>query len=804
VARGDREQIGGALAHLPQGSPLTGPALREQQRPSGVLPEAGREERRASELGVEQPLQLFGAREQELGGRRRIGVGEPDHEPVVGPHGLHVEPALLADLGHDRHRPGRVDLATQRREDADAPVSELVASALDDQGFVVGDGHRGRGLVLEVAHEVVGSLLVEIVQPHQPLDRRGAGHSAQVAHELPDALAELERPARRVSVPEGHLPGLARRGRDHHLVEGDVLDPPGRGPEHERLPHPRLEDHLFVELADAALARDGSEEKDPVQPAVGDGAAVDDGHAPGAFAGGHPVLDAVPRQPGLELREVVGEVAAREHVEHALEHRAGEPGEGRRAADDGVELLDVPGLYRGHRHNLLGQDVERVARVAGLLDLAFAHGGHDRGAGHEVGAILREHEAAAGHIHLVAGAPDALQPARHRGRGLYLDNEIDGPHVDAELERRGGDERADLPGLQPVLDLRALVPRERAVVGLDEDLARELVQRAGEPLRDPAAVHEEQRRAVGADVLEQARMDGAPDGAAHGPLGCGAARELHRLADARHVLDRHLDAQLQRLARAGVHHRHRSEPHGLLSGFVLRSLAAPRSLALALSSTQKLRDLLERTLRRRETNALERAPGEHLEALERQREVGAALRGDERVDLVEDDGVQRAQHLSGRGGEQEIERLGRRDEDVGGRALEAGPLSRGGVTGADREGRDVVRIAPPGRLAVDAHERRAEVALDVHGQRLERGDVEHAAPLALGGHGLEHQAVDAAQERRQGLPGARGGEQKRGLPFGNRGPGELLRARRRGEGRTEPGLHRGMEELEGVRHGVSL
>ena len=43
---------------------------------------------------------------------------------------------------------------------------------------------------------------------------------------------------------------------------------------------------------------------------------------------------------------------------------------------------------------------------------------------------------------LMPAAADALQAAGDRRRRFDLDDEIDGAHVDAELERRGGDERA--------------------------------------------------------------------------------------------------------------------------------------------------------------------------------------------------------------------------------------------------------------------------------------------------------------------------------------------------------------------------
>ena len=43
--------------------------------------------------------------------------------------------------------------------------------------------------------------------------------------------------------------------------------------------------------------------------------------------------------------------------------------------------------------------------------------------------------------------PDALQAAAHRAGRLDLDHEVDGAHVDAELEAARGDEPAQPPDL---------------------------------------------------------------------------------------------------------------------------------------------------------------------------------------------------------------------------------------------------------------------------------------------------------------------------------------------------------------------
>ncbi len=98
------------------------------------------------------------------------------------------------------------------------------------------------------------------------------------------------------------------------------------------------------------------------------------------------------------------------------------------------QLVDVPRVHRRHRDDLLRENVERIARIAGGLDGAVVHRLRDRRAGEEVAAKLRKDDAFADGVDVVAAAADALQPARDRRRRLDLDDEIDGAHVDAELE----------------------------------------------------------------------------------------------------------------------------------------------------------------------------------------------------------------------------------------------------------------------------------------------------------------------------------------------------------------------------------
>ena len=134
------------------------------------------------------------------------------------------------------------------------------------------------------------------------------------------------------------------------------------------------------------------------------------------------------------------------------------------------------------------------------------------------------------------------------------------------------------------------------------------------------------------------------------------------------------------------------------------------------------RDFVQRTLRGRQPDTLQRRrarASEALDPLERQGEVRPALGRDQRVNLVEDDRVQRAQRFPRIRGQQEIQGFGRRDQDVRGLALEPGALRRRRVPCADRNRRQDVAIAPCCRAIGDAGERRPQITLDVDGEGFE-------------------------------------------------------------------------------------
>ena len=447
-----------------------------------------------------------------------------------------------------------------------------------------------------------------------------------------------------------------------------------------------------------------------------------------------------------------------------------------------MQLVDRDAIGLGRhrdRHDLLGEHVQRVARHDSRLDQPLAHPPRDHRALQQVAAELGEDAPDAHLADAVPGAADPLQPARHRLGRLDLQHEVDGAHVDPELQRARRDQARQLAGLQQLLDLRALLARERAVV-CASDLAHlgalagltanplsagggpiiipgplrlgELVQAQRHALGRAAVVDEDDRRAVLAHQRQQLRVDGRPDRPARRlPSG----QRLQRiallagglLARFGHRLDRHLHAQVKRLAHAGVDDRH----------------LAPRA-------DEEAPDLLQRILRRAQPDPLHVTPTPAaarllLQALERERQVRAALGVRDGVDLVDDHRLDAAEHLAGARGEDQVQRLGRRDQDVGRPARHRRALALGRVAGAD---------AHAHLLGPDAAQRRAQVSLDVIRERLQRAHVHDARAarprldlvwhvraviaIVVAGAGGSAQAIERPQEggERLARPGRRG------------------------------------------------
>ncbi len=296
--------------------------------------------------------------------------------------------------------------------------------------------------------------------------------------------------------------------------------------EHEGIARAQLLDKVFVDLAHDAstgqrLARSGDAAPDEAhldQRRGDDGAGV---HAVGLhearmrdaqLSGGRGF------QLGVAFVVLQCVAAVGNESEHAVEGLAIKRRIRRGGDDLGVERrgIEVAGTRRAE--NVLRQHVERtLARKGDVLRAGLSR--------IDGGAAFQNLEAVGGHedrlrglIEPVVGAADALDEAAGALRRTHMNDEIDIAPVDAEIERRGGDNRAQRARRHRRFHLAALQGVERAVVQTDRQ--SEIVdapQVLKQQLRLHARIDEQQAEAV--------RLDGRVN------LADGVAR---RMPDRRH------------------------------------------------------------------------------------------------------------------------------------------------------------------------------------------------------------------------------------------------------------------------------
>ena len=150
------------------------------------------------------------------------------------------------------------------------------------------------------------------------------------------------------------------------------------------------------------------------------------------------------------------------------------------------------------------------------------------------------------------------------------------------------------------------------------------------------------------------------------------------------------------------------------------------------------------------------------------------------------------------GGQKQIQRLGRRDQDVRRLALKARALDCGvspvrmAMVGATNGFAETL-----GDLS-DAGERCAKVALDVDRERFERRHVQHAAAAGFRGCGENIRRSRHHRNAVERLAAAGRREDQRRLAACDRRPAERLRRGRLLEGGGEPGTYRRMKWRERI------
>ena len=294
----------------------------------------------------------------------------------------------------------------------------------------------------------------------------------------------------------------------------------------------------------------------------------------------------------------------------------------------------------------------------------------------QVAPELRDQLADAGRADLVPGPADPLQPARDRQRASTCTTRSTAPMSIPSSSDDVATIAWQPSALERLLDLEPLLARDRPW------WARTSSSSASSFRRD--ASRSALRRLLTNTIVERcARISSSSTGGSRARSRSGRRRRAGVLArpdaEIRHVVDGHDRSR----GRASC-------------GAPASTTATVTQAAGRVEPTEEPRDLLERTLGGRQPDPLGRVVRQRLEPLQRQHQMGAALRRRDRVDLVDDHGPNAPQRLPGGGREHQVERFGRGDEDVGRRASAVG----------DARGRRCRRCAPPpwarGRAAARA------------------------------------------------------------------------------------------------------
>ncbi len=145
----------------------------------------------------------------------------------------------LAKPVHERHCPWGVHPGSQRRQQHQPPVPDLVAEPLYDEGAIGGEVAGGGQLFLEVGGQVAGGEPIQAVALLQQRLDRGGIQTSHLPKEPSQLAAGFDGAPQRVSVPEGHGGSGLAGSRDHlDAVMGDVADAPGAGTEDEHVSRP--------------------------------------------------------------------------------------------------------------------------------------------------------------------------------------------------------------------------------------------------------------------------------------------------------------------------------------------------------------------------------------------------------------------------------------------------------------------------------------------------------------------------------------------------------------------------------------
>src|SRR3989449_7699737 len=369
---------------------------------------------------------------------------------------------------------------------------------LDEDSVVRRDGGARLAVVRVLLDEALRAGLVDRPRLLKVLDR--LRHALPVESRVDlladptDALGEAERDGEHLAVPAGDdCVRIRDRGHVHHAVLPDLLHLPRPAPDDEVQSFASLDHHeLLAKDADLPLRR---EVHDRVAALVTDRRQILEIVAPAlrrdadlvAFLTqvaemGHELGDAI-RLDVFEFAKRLGAADRREDI-------------GQRSHASQVD--------RG-ANDLVGKVVEGEAMYVQRLEFLVPRRLDRRERFDRIVRGDREDQPSGGSIQFVARSSDPLDEGRDLPRRVVLDDLIDRPDVDPELEGGRRHEPFDVSAFESGLDALPFLAGEGAVV--DGDVLSEHREARTEELGQRAGVHEDER---GAALVERIVDRGEP------------------------------------------------------------------------------------------------------------------------------------------------------------------------------------------------------------------------------------------------------------------------------------------------------
>ena len=381
---------------------------------------------------------------------------ERQDDRVLGRRSLELEVEAAAKPLPECEAPRPVDPAPEWRVQHELHPSRFVEEPLEHEGLLGRDDTEdllGRAQVLD--HLARRRLREPRHRAREPGDR-GERIVEAVRDVLPQArhlLRQLRRARRRLAQPERNAGRLAVRVHHPHLAGLDLADEIGGVAELEDVARHALDREVLVQGADEGLGR---VEDHAIVPDVGDrtagGERRESGAAPAAQPVVHPVVVDVRAAPAPARGEPL-----REHLYDVVEILAGEVAVGVGAAHQLVQRRLVPVVGCHSRHDLLGEDVERVAGDDQPVEPALRGRPYEGGALDQLVARQREQPSLRDRLQVMSRPPHALQQRRDRASRANLAHQVHRADVDPELERCRRHQRLELALLEPRLGVEPLL-----------------------------------------------------------------------------------------------------------------------------------------------------------------------------------------------------------------------------------------------------------------------------------------------------------------------------------------------------------